>query len=119
MTSTELRSLRRGMLCLPLMARHQRAELAEQAGRVVRPGRGLGVVLHPESGRVEQRKPLHHAIVQVEVRYLRLAEFCFQRWERRGPCCHGWRLRRPRPGEGEPVVAAWELRLAAAPGLVP
>src|SRR5690349_3430621 len=98
MTSTELRSLRRGMLCLPLVALHERAELAEQAGRVVRPGCGLGVVLNPESGRVEQRKPFHHAIVQVEVRYLRWAEFCFQRWERRGPRCHGWRLRRPGQG---------------------
>src|SRR5690349_17150298 len=106
MTSTEFRSVRRGMLPLlgvlsllaartelaALAARHQRAELAEQAGRVVRAGRGLGVVLDPERGRVEQGKTLHHTVVQVQVGYLRTAKFCRQRWERRGPRRHGWRL---------------------------
>src|SRR6266481_2419236 len=62
MTSTDLRSSRLGMPSL-----HQLAELSEQAGRVVRSGRGLRVVLDAESRRVQQPQALDHAVVEVDV----------------------------------------------------
>src|SRR6266567_2069852 len=68
-TRTDFRSARRVMA--PASGRpgvlHQLAELAEQAGRVVRPRGCLGVVLHAEGGRREQPQALDHAIVQVHM----------------------------------------------------
>ena len=46
-------------------AGHQVAELLEQVARVVRPGRGLRVVLHRERGHVQAAQPLERAVVQV------------------------------------------------------
>src|SRR3569833_3628581 len=46
---------------------HQLAEVLEEAGGVVRTGRGLGVVLDAERGSVEQPEPLDHPVVEVDV----------------------------------------------------
>ena len=54
----------------------QIAELAEQVIAVMWTGRGLGMVLHTESGILAVPNPLDGLIVQVDVR-----DFYVARWE--------------------------------------
>ena len=96
MTSTDRRSSRLGMRTSP-GAVHQRAELVEQPGRVVRARRGLGVVLHAERRPVQQPQALDHAVVEVDVGDLGRAEVGAERRARPGPA-----LRRRRVATAKP-----------------
>src|SRR4051794_38064249 len=83
-------------------------EPVEEVEAVVRAGTGLGVVLDRGAGDVEERQPLHRAVVEVEVRQLRGAEV-------RLPA-HGLvgvdRLLATRAEDGEAVVLRGDLDAA-------
>src|SRR5437764_10888630 len=83
MTSTDFRSSRLGTPA-PLRGRHQLAEPAELAARVVRARRRLRVVLHAERGHVEQAQALDHTVVDVDMTYPGPAELGVERRERGG-----------------------------------
>src|SRR5829696_10498506 len=53
---------------------HQVVEPVEEVAGVVRPGRRLRVVLHPERRPVQAAQTLYHAVVEVDVGHLGPAE---------------------------------------------
>src|SRR5215467_6575852 len=120
MTSTERRSSRFGTArpsasaaparrARPLL--HEGAERVELPGRIVRPRRGLRVILDAECGRIQQPDPLDYPVIEVDVADLGPAEGCVERPGRiqimhnEGPVAAGRR-------NGEPVVVAGDLHPA-------
>src|SRR4051794_6529018 len=99
MTSTDEMSVLRGTAGL-LARGHQVGEPVEQVSRVVRAGRGLGVVLHREGGDVEAAQPLRDAVVEADVAYLGGTERRLEPAAVLGPL------------DGEPVVVRRHLDLA-------
>src|ERR1700722_8002144 len=115
MTTTDFRSARLPITLPPAAVGssgrlHERAELAEQAGGVMRAGRGLGVVLDGEGGPVEQPQALDDTVVEVDVGDLGGAERGVE-LDSAGPVAAG---RAGRQGHREAVVVAGDLDAAGA-----
>src|SRR5258708_40241772 len=83
MTSTDRRSSRLGMRTSPA-AVHQGTEFLKQSGRIMRAGRGLGMVLDAERRPVQQPEALDHAVVEGDGGDLGRAEVGAQRGARCG-----------------------------------
>src|SRR6516162_3918245 len=104
MTSTERRPSRLGM-ARPF---DKGTEGVELPGRVVRPRRGLRVILDAERGRVEQPDPLDHPVIEVDVTDLGPAEGCVKRpglseiMHNEDAVITGWR-------HGKPVIVAGDV----------
>src|SRR4249919_4266664 len=64
MIRMEARSVRRGTSATP---GHDRGELIEQVGRVMRTGTGLGMVLDREHRLAPEPQTLAHTVVEVDV----------------------------------------------------
>ena len=89
-------------------ALHGRAELLEQADRVVRAGGGLGVVLDAEDGAVQHPQALDHAVVEVDVADLRGTVGGVERLRGPRPGCAPTRSRRSRrQGQGTGGPTGW------------
>src|SRR3984957_4315069 len=120
MTRTDFRSARLPITLPPAAVGssgrlHERAELAEQAGGVMRAGRGLGVVLDGEGGAVGQPQALDDTVVEVDVGDLGGAERGVE-LDGAGPVAAG---RAGRQGHREAVAVAGGLSAAGAPASGP